>query len=348
MGAGYAVSEGGRYRAIKRVLPPSVVFRLLRMRARLRLLFDYVYDAQRFLRASALCAVPRNAAHYEALVTMNYHRIEKGLSLPQPKPFFGEVPICELLSLLREYGPRYPAAECSGVAMNALSQYLHWHVARGLNSPFLDRLRAGLAEIRTSFATSTLPPRGGTEVIATPPVALSPELRDRVLRERRSVRDFSVEPVAVDLVESAVALALSTPSVCNRQAWRVRCLLERETIDKALRYQNGNRGFGHTADKLLVVTCRLGAFVSSGERNQGWIDGGMFSMSLLTALHMHGLASCPLNWSVDSSADAAFRNAFAIPFDEIVIMMIAVGHHRATYSVCQSPRLPVREVISYI
>ena len=57
--------------------------------------------------------------------------------------------------------------------------------------------------------------------------SLSPEesytrvaaLRDR-LRKRRSVRDFSPEPVSLDLVDTAIEAAASAPSGANRQPWR--------------------------------------------------------------------------------------------------------------------------------
>ncbi len=40
------------------------------------------------------------------------------------------------------------------------------------------------------------------------------------LRRRRSVRDFSKEPVPLELIETALAAAASAPSGANRQPWR--------------------------------------------------------------------------------------------------------------------------------
>ena len=44
-------------------------------------------------------------------------------------------------------------------------------------------------------------------------------LRD-LLRRRRSVRDFSPEPVPLDLVDAAIEAAACAPSGANRQPWR--------------------------------------------------------------------------------------------------------------------------------
>jgi nitroreductase len=41
-----------------------------------------------------------------------------------------------------------------------------------------------------------------------------------LLRRRRSCRDFSPEPVPLDLVEAAIEAAASAPSGANRQPWR--------------------------------------------------------------------------------------------------------------------------------
>src|SRR3546814_1994141 len=75
------------------------------------------------------------------------------------------------------------------------------------------------------------------------------------------------------------------------------CSSDLEIIDRALSLQNGNRGFGHEIPCLLILCTDLSAFDTAGERYQHWIDGGMFSMSLVWALHALGYSSCCLNWS---------------------------------------------------
>jgi iodotyrosine deiodinase len=53
-------------------------------------------------------------------------------------------------------------------------------------------------------------------------------LRDR-LRRRRSVRDFSAEPIPLDLVDAAIEAAASAPSGANRQPWRFVVVRDPET-----------------------------------------------------------------------------------------------------------------------
>ena len=66
-----------------------------------------------------------------------------------------------------------------------------------------------------------------------------------------------------------------TPSVCNRRDG-VRIFM---TIKhKKLKYQNGNRGFGHNFKTVILVTGDNTSF-NHIERNQMFVDGGLFSMS---------------------------------------------------------------------
>jgi iodotyrosine deiodinase len=53
-------------------------------------------------------------------------------------------------------------------------------------------------------------------------------LRD-LLRRRRSVRDFSPEPVPLDVVDTAIEAAGSAPSGANRQPWRFVVVRDPET-----------------------------------------------------------------------------------------------------------------------
>jgi Nitroreductase family. len=88
---------------------------------------------------------------------------------------------------------------------------------------------------------------------------------------------------------------------------------------------------------LLVVTERRSAFVGVGERNQRWVDGGLFAMSVVLSLHAQGLASCFLNWSQTVSATQELRARSGIPKTEDVIVLIAVGWPAEQARVARSP-----------
>ena len=84
------------------------------------------------------------------------------------------------------------------------------------------------------------------------------------------------------------------------------------------------------------------------ERNQPWIDGGLFSMLLSLGLLSKGVGSCMLNWCVNPDKDTKIREILPIKKSEIIIMYMAVGHSQNSYVVANSPRRPISEVLTII
>src|SRR5690606_4137667 len=70
----------------------------------------------------------------------------------------------------------------------------------------------------------------------------------------------------------------------------------------------------------------LHCFLDPGERNQGWVEGGMFAMTFVLALHARGLASCCLNWAKDPESDQRMHALSGIPRSERIIMLLAIDH----------------------
>ena len=169
---------------------------------------------------------------------------------------------------------------------------------------------------------------------------------DEFVRERYSIRNFTDEPVSLELIEEAVRISLKTPSVCNRQSWRIHCYQGKEKCGPLLELQNGNRGFEHIIGTILIVTTDLNYFVGINERNQPFIDGGMFGMSLIYALHHLGLGSCCLNLCHSSDTDRELRKRAKIPESESFIFMLAVGCIPESLHVAESSRKSINEILS--
>ena len=156
-----------------------------------------------------------------------------------------------------------------------------------------------------------------------------------------------MEPVEIKIIEEAIRLAQNTPSVCNRQAVRVHAFEQGDLANEILACQKGNSGFGYKANKILIITSDLQCFLSVGERNQPWIDGGLFAMTLIWALHNKGLATCCLNWSATHKQDQKLRATIELPDNEVVIMLLAVGKIPEKVKVPESQRRPIDEIFTY-
>ncbi len=250
-------------------------------------------------------------------MTKDYHGVEKGLSLREPRRPFGKA-VMERLDML------IPAAEAQGVSAGFLA---HAHSAR----------TALLEWNSTGARTEHLSPvREEAERGIENPA--------QFFTSRRSVRDYDSRPVSPDVLQEAVSLAINTPSVCNRQAWRVRFYTDDADKAAVRSFQNGNSGLGEVP-VMALVTVDAGLFAGVGERNQPYVEGGLFSMSLVWALHSLGIDSCMLNMCQPNRVLSNLRSRLNIPENELVIMLVAIGHGREGHRVARSPRRTTSEVL---
>lgn len=307
----------------------------------LRLLSNYGYDARRFARHS-LALHPRRPTPLQrrSVIVRQAHRLEKGLALPEPRAGFGQDVVRDLVERVESYLPEVGRDDAVEMACAALTHYL---AAHGQHLPADLAVRAGgVANLLDHLDLGS----GGTVAMTRAEVRdAAPTSPEAFFQTRHSLRTFDAAAFDVAQVQRAVALAQATPSVCNRQSCRVHVFVDPEERRRALALQNGNRGFGDGASAVLVVTSELQHFHKVGERNQGWVDGGMFAMSLVWALHAVGLGTCCLNWAVEAPRDRALKRACAIPPSESVIMLIAVGGIPERALVARSVRRPLTDVL---
>lgn len=257
-----------------------------------------------------------------ARLTLAYHGLEKGPTVPEPRRPFGvqkRVQVEQWLGLAEAFEATSDAVEHAREAINAMEAFNETGVISDSVSP------------KSSW--------DGT------PIPL--DKVKRFMTSRSSVRNFDPgRALLTDEVYAAVELAAAcTPSVCNRRAYRAHYYAQREQIDAALALQNGNRGFGSTVPGLLIVTERRSAFVGPGERNQRWVDGGLFGMTLVWTLHAFGIATCFLNWSQTNRQSDRLRGAVGIPQDEDIIVMIALGYPSVDHRVARSPERALSDVL---
>ena len=106
-------------------------------------------------------------------------------------------------------------------------------------------------------------------------------------------------------------------------------------ISVSLDNQNGNRGFGHEFDKLLVVVGDLQYFNRDREVFQVFIDGGMYAMRLLDCLQYFGIATCPLSASLFYNQEKNVRSILNMPDSEMLIMFIGIGNYP---EICQTTK----------
>lgn len=298
-----------------------MIARLKRLRHQLLLAREYVADFARYRRASApldgAITASVSPRHKETQVTKDYHRVEKGLALPAPKRPFGAEVEARLVTLVGAGGAEKDAAPFERYGVSALQALRSWNDGGDVD-PEVSPVRA-------------------------PATPVDPEVVETLFTSRHSVRDFADRPVPQDLLRRATELARLTPSVCNRQAWHVR-YFSAPDAQRVLKHQNGNAGFRDSVPCVAVISVDARLFAGPGERNQPWIEGGLFSMSLSLALHGLGVDTCMLNWSMTNAASQRLRAEAGMEPWELVIMMMAIGYGAEGHRVARSPRRDVGEI----
>lgn len=277
-----------------------------------------------------------------AVIYKQFHTVEKGLALPQPRPGFGTQVIHDLMGNIARYESAFGPDTTSANARAALTQYAAFNRGLGVD----------VRKIETFLATGLIgAPVGEGGAIELSRGDLFPVPQDTAmefLRSRRTLRNFTGETIPRATLAEIYAVASRAPSVCNRQAGGVYFVTGRAQIDHALFFQNGNRGFGEKIGALAIVTADQRAFTSAGELHQDYVDGGIFAMSLLLAAHARQLGGCMLNWSVDAGRDKAMRRALGIADYETVIAMIGFGVPVERFNIALSPRLPTEARLHWL
>ncbi len=286
----------------------------------------------------------------EALLFFYYHKVEKSLSLPEVKPIFGLGYIDYLLDLMERWiavTGQYNAVVFRA-AYDTLTCYReHGGEALSEQKPKLvKRIDELLLKYKTDDDAIHL---GGTITLPVHQIipGLSSGSFEQFVHQRHSVRNFTDKPIPDEVIIRAVQLAQKSPSVCNRQCARVHVFTSAEDKVRVLSCQNGNSGFGHLADRVLLVSADLRVFLTSGERNQAYVDAGLFAMTLIYALQAYGVSSCCLNLSHSRGEDRAFRRSSQIPAYEVPVILIAIGYAAESVKVAVSARIPTEVVLSF-
>lgn len=341
-------------RQLLRKLVPRQVRRNLRalasaLRYSCQLCLAYVSDFWRYYSNASkgvegLLAGRHPKTELGAWIRADAHKIEKGLSLPDPRPGFGILVVERLLDTIPEYMDAYDVDQVVQWSVSVLLAYERFNTARGFEAPQISEKISALALRVNKAGTESC--EGGVTSLDKEAVLKKAAIDiEEFFSSRHSIRDFSPQPIEPALVKNAVRLAQKTPSVCNRQSWKVYAFLDAQERAAVFQCQQGNRGFGESATGVLIVTVDLTTFFSYEERHQPWIDGGMFSMSLVYALHSMGLGTCCLNWCTKRKWDKKLRAITGIPEREVIVVLIAIGHLPEKLNVPHSPRKPLDDVL---
>ena len=315
------------------------VHALIFWQTRLGEIANKINDLKLFYKYSFTEKNIKSKESYVAFLTKQYHIVEKGLALPDPRKGFGKPKILLLISKSKEYISLYNEDRLIKNIKETLQQYL------SRNPQLKDEDQAYYATIIEFIKIKEKDNSGGVKSMNLNDIKSYTNLNfEDFVKSRTSVRNYSQEDVLKEDVEKAVELARFTPSVCNRQSWKVHYFRDKNLKNQLLKLQGGNNGFTESINQLLIVTVDTRKFTQL-ESNQLFVDGGLFAMNLLLGLHAQQIASCCLNTCLPYTIENNVKKLGNIPSSERLIMMIGIGKFKNSFEVAISDRKIVNEIL---
>lgn len=278
----------------------------------------------------------------ESRIILHYHGLEKGFLHGKFKYRFGENRVKELIVLLKkEEVIKNKEKTQVAAAYLSMCKYYEKHKKDGVDiSDFFSN------EIYYYFQNlSTL----DLEIVKPHTVESFFEFHNSNFldfsKSRGSVRSFSGEKIPIETINKVIELAKTAPSVCNRQPNKIYYIDNKSKIEKIFEIQKGLKGYSDEIVQLLVLVSDRNYFYSVGERNQLYIDGGIFLMNLLYALHFYKIGACPAHWGLNKDEDKKIKVELNIKDSEKVICLIPIGIPKSNFLTTLSLRRNYDEIL---
>ncbi|MCT3306878.1 nitroreductase family protein [Lactiplantibacillus plantarum] len=311
-----------------------------------RLRKQYTSDYRKFVSSSFLIRRDLTFDNLKGALTFQAHALEKGFIHEKFRPGFGNKAISALLNDLDLYiSKQYPKDELRyKIAIDTLKEYLAIHQKLQFENSNTTRIKTWLVA-HDEFDNAPVQDGGYFVQRKEQLEHIQSENFETFSNSRHSVRNFGGEKIPQSKIIDAIKLASNAPSVCNRQSYHVYQVHDIEKIKKILKVQAGINGLAGGISDLLVITTNAEYFRSVNERNQPYIDGGIFAMNLLYALHFEEIAACPLNADLDLNGEKFVKHETGMPSSDCIIMFVAIGEFQETNKIPLSRREGYEDIL---
>ena len=251
------------------------------------------------------------------------HRLEKGLLIETPKPWWGWEKAERMVSLIQNNEDEFSNLTGKGV----LKAYVE--AKKKSDNPKEVEKANKLAEAHPEICEVETP-GGFMQLKREDFPEEQKEVIENFFNSRHSCREFQNKIVAKDDIEAAVTLALRCPSACNRQ------------VTNCYVYQSKDL-------QTIIITASIRAY-DMGEFNDWFVSPSIFAGYLSLSLHLYGIGSCVYRKQLygKHSYNESMRKKFNIPEDEMIICELRFGYYPDTVKVPVSNRHQANDIISFV
>lgn len=264
------------------------------------------------------------------------HVIEKGMSIKNPRLGFGQQKVAALIARLSEYYKRYGVVDKKFLEypLDTVQEYIKYTTETYVEIPAIEKSFKDLCS-RVGYRPRIL--AGGVVNVKCASVKqLAGGDFDELTRSRRSIRYLNQLKLPTrEEINKALSIAQRTPSACNRQAWHTHVFQGKQAVE-LVKWQGGSRGFEEEMTSAILVTSDLKGFLWH-EVHQVYVDGGLYAMNLINALHYIGFGTIPLSTGFEWTK-LKDLSRFGIPENEVPIVIIGFGNLLDEFKVAVSAR----------
>ena len=325
---------------LKKIILQKIILTKHKLYIYKNIFLDYLYDAKRYVNYSTTIRPAIKKSELEARIIAHYHVIEKGLSFEKIQPEFGQNVIFSLINLLKQWEKNKFSTNniAFSSAVSVLKEYISWHE---INNFEIKNVKEKITKIKYQKNNYL----GGIKNISKKQIDETRKQNfDIFSKNRHSIRNFSENQVSIEDIKESIKIAQRSPSACNRQSVKTYCVQNKDIKNKILKLQKGSRGFGHLADKLLIITSDLSCYKGIKEKNLGFIDGGIFSMSLMYSLHYMGIDSCALGWLATRDENEELKKLTKIKNSENIILILIIGYMKKNIKIAKSSKKTIDKI----
>ena len=281
----------------------------------------------------------------ESRITLHYHSIEKGFLHENFRYRFGKHMVLELIELLKS--PMVVENHNrTQIAVGYLAICKYYQVHRNNEIDISDYFKYDDYEYFNNLSTMNFELIKNHNDISF--FEKSQSGFNDFSKSRMSTRSFTGEKVSLETINKVIELAKVAPSVCNRQPVKVYYVEQKVKIDKILDIQKGLKGFSDEISQLFILVSDRNYYYSIGERNQLYIDGGVFLMNLLYALHYYKIGACPAHWGFNYKQDKEIQKELNLSGSEKVICLIPIGIPKEEFKTTLSLRRKNEEILKIV
>lgn len=305
---------------------------------------SYMKDAVKYKKYQYNNPKMNSINSHEAKILRQAHMLEKGMALSSPRRLFGVEKAKELIEMIHRFQLAGYSVEKNEVVIDAIGvlyAYVNFHEKKGDD---IHEIKEKLLKFSKFYNE-----KGVYGTLHITKEELNKCIHSEFLeffKSRHSVRQFADKDIDVNDIKKIVELAMHAPSACNRQSCKVYYYDNKLLNASIAKIVGGNTGFEKDAKGYLVVTSDISSFYDSAERNQTYVDGGIFALALIEACHYYGMASCIIQNGENYEREKAIRLLLKnIPLNEKVILFIAIGYYRDEFEYAVSNRKAVKDVL---